>query len=252
MPIDDNKPVNNFWNPQQWQPLQNKTELTQFKLPWPIFGTNNQNFNLQQLSNTQPTFQELLKHFQNNKPEINQNFICEPDALRVASAVPFDIIEPAHEIKIDNPPIIPNCHKNYNKNFNVTKDLFNGSAEDLNRCLKGTKLAGMGQMFLDTQEKYGINAIFLMAIARGESGYGKKPQKNPFSIFGTGDRTSKSYKECLDKLGRNLKQNYITKNKLDTIGKINKRYAPTNIKWANNIANHMSIISKQIMKEYNI
>lgn len=149
-----------------------------------------------------------------------------------------------------NLPTKPNCQNLYTNKFNVTKELFNGNAEDLNRCLKGTKLEGQGQMFLDAQKKYGINAIFLMAIARLESGYGKKPQKNQYSIFGTGDRTSKSYSQCLDKLGNNLKQNYISKNNLETISAINKKYSPVNSKWSVEIAKNMTIISKQIMAKY--
>lgn len=161
----------------------------------------------------------------------------------------FDVANLQEPNKV-NLPTTPNCQKLYTNKFNVTKELFNGNAEDLNRCLKGTKLEGQGQMFIDTQEKYGINAIFLMAIARLESGYGNKPQKNPYSIFGTGDRTSKSYAKCLDKLSNNLKQNYISKNNLETISAINKRYSPENPQWSIGIAKSMTIISKQIMAAY--
>lgn len=256
MPIDDNKSINNFgWEPQ-WQLRFPKTvlDVNSENPPELIFDFKSQNSKLDKSLDTKNSniFNEMFEQLKNRKQEVLTTYVCEPDALRVARPIYPELIQsPPREIEVQvKVPDIPNCKTTYTKNFNVTKELFNGSAQDLNRCLKGTKLAGMGQMFLDAQDKYGINAIFLMAIARGESGYGKRPQKNPFSIFGTGDRTSKSYAQCLDKLGNNLKQNYITKNKLETLDKINKRYAPDNSKWAEGIAKHMSIISKQIMSEY--
>ncbi len=253
MPIDDGKFINSsLGNIPQSQPSKFGADFSLDKTRELIFDFKNQNYKLEQSLNNNPSniFNEMYKQLKNSKPELSTVFICEPDALRVEPPVIQEEFRQPAEIKFVKNPVIPNCQKTYAKNFNVTEELFNGSAKDLNRCLKGTKLAGMGQMFLDAQDKYGINAIFLMAIARGESGYGKRPQKNPYSIFGTGDRTSKSYAQCLDKLGNNLKQNYITKNKLETLDKINKRYAPDNSKWAEGIAKHMSIISKQIMSEY--
>lgn len=251
MPTDDNNAINNYLPSPQWPQLKNGGEISNGNTQGLIFDFNNKNFDWRQVLNkyTMPSMSGIFKNLKANE-ELKPEFICEPDALYTAPPVLSEPFVQPHEFNIINSLKILNCKEYYPKNFNVTKDLFNGSAEDLNKCLKGTKLEGMGQIFLDTQNKYGINAIFLIAISGVESNYGRKPQKNSFSIFGTGDRTSKSYAECLDKLGNNLKQNYIKRNKLVTIEKINKKYAPSNPKWAGEITKHMKSISKQIMSDY--
>ena len=56
--------------------------------------------------------------------------------------------------------------KSMNKNtFDVTTK-FEGTAADLDLILKNTKLKGLGKNFLAAQEKYGVNALFMIAIAQ--------------------------------------------------------------------------------------
>lgn len=158
----------------------------------------------------------------------------------------------------------PNIPTTYTKNFDVTENMYKGSVEDLNKCLEGTKLAGKGQMFLDAQEKYGINAIFLMSIVKEESAYGAAPAKerngkvHNYNIAGlkTGKRTpghvfqdNASYEACIESLCKNLHKHYIKRNKT-TIAQIQSIYAPGNEKWATKIKNTMGEISKEIMSRY--
>ena len=145
--------------------------------------------------------------------------------------------------------------------YNVTKNLYNGSAEYLDKCLKGTKLEGKGQMFLDAQEKYGINAVFLMSIVKEESGYGAAPAKerngvvHKYNIAGlkTGKKVvghvyqdNESYEACIESLCKNLHKYYISRKKT-TIGSIQTVYAPGNTKWAEKVAKSMGEIAKHIM-----
>ena len=95
-----------------------------------------------------------------------------------------------------------------------------------------------------------LNALFLMSIVKVESGYGNKPMKGkPYNIVGAVGQNPKSYKECIDKLGSNLKNNYIGSN-LETIEKIRSKYCKWNKIWPDSIANEMGRLSNKIMERY--
>lgn len=129
---------------------------------------------------------------------------------------------------------------------NVATKLFEGSVEDLNKCLENTKLKGQGQAFLDAQNKYGINALFLMSIAKVESGYGAKPKTYcKYNVVGMVGQKPKSYAECIDSLGRNLNKNYISKGHT-TIEKIRDKYCNANNVWPKEIAKEMNNLTRQI------
>lgn len=185
--------------------------------------------------------------------------IAQPDALRVDNTNTKITAElDKKEFKI---PTIPT---NYPLNYDITKHLFNGKVEDLNRCLTGTKLEGKGQLFLNAQEKYGINAVFLMSIAKNESNFGAAPAKEKngtvhrYNIAGltTGSKVSghrfqnsNSYADCIDSLCQNLQKHYISKHHT-TISSIQSVYAPGNKAWANSVKNEMGELSTTIMKPY--
>ena len=63
------------------------------------------------------------------------------------------------------------------KNYVVTVDMdlrtpSNATAEDIEKMLAGTKLAGLGQAFVDAEKTYGVNALYMMGLAAEESAYG--------------------------------------------------------------------------------
>lgn len=190
---------------------------------------------------------------------LKEGYVAQPDALRVdKTKVQIAAELDKKEYKI---PTIPT---KYPLNFDVTKNLFNGKAEDLNRCLVGTKLEGQGQLFLNAQKKYGINAVFLMSIAKNESGFGASParEKNgaihKYNIAGltTGSKipghrfqNPVNYAACIDSLCKNLIKHYISQHHT-TISSIQKTYAPGNKEWANSIKNTMGELSTTIMKPY--
>ncbi len=201
---------------------------------------------------------------------LNKKYSAKPDALKVAK--PNADIEiqknknPKLELKGTKVVVVPDVPTNYPARFNVTKNMFNGSVEDLNRSLKGTKLEGMGQIFMDAQEKYGINAIFLMGIVSEESTFGAAPAKerngkvHKYNIAGlkTGKKTpghiyqdNTSYQECIETLCKNLHKHYISRNKT-TIQSIQTVYAPGNKNWTNKIRKKMNEISQKIMEPYQL
>lgn len=155
--------------------------------------------------------------------------------------------------------VIDSLSQNYNSNFNVTKNLFKGSAADLNQYLAGTKMAGQGAALLEAQEKYGVNALFLMAIIKTESGYGNAPARDkygvkPFNVAGLkkrggGYQNNASYEACIDSLGSSLKRLYLNSGKV-TVEKIRKTFCPGNRKWSGEVVGEMKNISSDILQQY--
>ena len=128
------------------------------------------------------------------------------------------------------------------RDLDVAKTKFVGHPEFLNIFLDGV-LTGKGEQFCKAQEKYGINASFLVGIANHESAMGKSDYaRNKNNIAGirggNGYLTFSSVDECIDKMAANLKEKYIDKG-LTTIEQINKKYAESN-KWSSAVIRHMN------------
>jgi beta-N-acetylglucosaminidase len=121
------------------------------------------------------------------------------------------------------------------------------TAEQLNAKLKN-RLEGCGQYFIDAQEKYGINAEFLAAIAIHESGNGSsaaaRRKNNFFGLMGKrGQLSFDTPQECIECAAKNLtKPNgyYIAKGRY-TIGSIGKKWAADK-KWSSKIVSTMKSI----------
>lgn len=106
-------------------------------------------------------------------------------------------------------------------------------------------LKGCGQHFIDAQEKYGVNAEFLAAIAIHESANGKsaaaRRKNNFFGLMGKkGQLSFDTPQECIECVAKNLtKPNgyYFARGRY-TIGSIGRRYA-SDKKWASRIVSNM-------------
>ena len=111
-----------------------------------------------------------------------------------------------------------NTYGNYD--FDITKT-FKGTADDLNKFLnKYPKLANKGNVFIQAQQKYGINALALIAIFGQETSYGtngrakdinnlaniEKPKNASYSGRW---RRFNSVDDCIMELARLLKENYV-------------------------------------------
>ena len=140
MPIDNNgqSVQNNSQPPFVWQ---NSQILQQNK-------SNNFLIFVQQNNKTsttnqqQQTVSEMLQNLKDVKLDTNSLNVCEPVSTRVEKPI-------MHEFSLTQEKKIPTLDKPYSTNTNVTKELFDGSAEDINAYLKGSKLEGMGQVFID-------------------------------------------------------------------------------------------------------
>lgn len=99
-------------------------------------------------------------------------------------------------------------------NFDDVRVTSNASAEDLNKFLVNTGLAGMGQAYIDAESIYGVNAVILMALTIEESGWGESAVAEAYNnISGTMIRGAykyfNSFYECVDYTARNLGNNYL-------------------------------------------
>ena len=123
----------------------------------------------------------------------------------------------------------------------------NITAKQLDVKLKN-KLKGCGQYFIEAQNKYGINAEFLAAIAIHESGNGKsllaRRKNNFFGLMGKrGALSFSSPKECIECVAKNLTKkngNYYGKGRY-TISSIGRKYA-SDRKWSTRIVATMKTI----------
>jgi hypothetical protein len=121
------------------------------------------------------------------------------------------------------------------------------TAEQLDAKLKN-RLEGCGQIFIDAQEIYGINAEFLAAIAIHESGNGSsaaaRRKNNFFGLMGKrGQLKFESPAECIMCAAENLTKPtgyYFGKGRY-TIASIGKKWA-TDRKWATRVAAAMRSI----------
>lgn len=141
---------------------------------------------------------------------------------------------------------------NYNQK---ATDLYQGTAADLNKHLKGV-LAGKGAKLLELQNKYGISAAFLAAVVNNESGHGTsnaaRTKNNVAGIMSKSSGFTKlatfnSVDECLEALAKNIKKNYVDKG-LVTVSQIHAKYCPIgasndptgmNGGWGKNVASMM-------------
>ena len=101
-----------------------------------------------------------------------------------------------------------------------------------------------------TLSDYGINCLFVMAIAAHESANGTMCYM-PNNMFGYGGMSFSSKAECIDVVSRGLAQRYLTPGgglySGKTISDVNKRYAASTSwddKVAANMARYYSVISK--------
>ncbi len=140
-------------------------------------------------------------------------------------------------------------------NFDITTK-FAGTAEEIDRHLGGV-LKGKGQKFLELQDKYGINAVFLAAITMNESengtSYSARKRNNVGGIRYKNSykfRTYKNVSACLDDMASMLKRNYINCGR-NTVSSVGAKYCPVadksdkegeNKYWARNVSFYMDKI----------
>lgn len=95
------------------------------------------------------------------------------------------------------------------------------TSDELENGLKNTNLTGLGKDFKDAEDKYEINAILLMAMAKHETGNGNSylaKEKNNLFGFNAIDQNPidaadkfKTKGESIDYVAKFLKENYLNK-----------------------------------------
>ncbi len=118
----------------------------------------------------------------------------------------------------------------------------------IDRYFNNTPLKNMGKEFEKAQEKYGVNAYFLAAMASLESANGTSQiakDKNNLFGFGAYDdspyqsaKSFASYPDSIDKVAKYLSEEYLHENGSyytgDSIENINQNYA-TDKEWHNKL-----------------
>ncbi|MBS7527569.1 glucosaminidase domain-containing protein [Fusibacter paucivorans] len=136
--------------------------------------------------------------------------------------------------------------------FNDLTKRSGASATMIDQALEGTNMAGLGQAFVDAEDKYGVNALFLVGLAAHESAYGSsRIAQSKQNLFGfqaydaspfNSAKTFGTFEDGIDSVAEYLKTSYLTPGGKyyngASIDAVNKRYA-TDQNWANAIKKHV-------------
>ena len=142
--------------------------------------------------------------------------------------------------------LLCNAAYGFSQNYDVRKksDI---TAEQLDAKLQN-RLKGCGQYFIDAQEKYGINAEFLAAIAIHESGNGSstaaRRKNNFFGLMGKrGQLSFETPQECIECVAKNLTKpsGYYFGRGRYTISSIGRKYA-SDKRWSTRVVATMKSI----------
>lgn len=95
----------------------------------------------------------------------------------------------------------------------------NVTSEEIDKMLEGTKLHGLGSAFVEAEQKYGVNALYMMGLACLESGFGNsafaQKRNNLYgwnAVDSNPDNASSfaSKKEATLYVASKLQSNYLT------------------------------------------
>lgn len=135
------------------------------------------------------------------------------------------------------------------------------TAEELDNAISDTAFEGIGYAFKQAEDKYGINSIFLIAIAKHESANGTSQlanEKNNLFGFNAIDKdpinAAKKFNnkaESVDYVARFLKENYLDPNgdfyNGLTAKSINKCYA-SDPNWGDKVEDHMYEVGLKLLE----
>ncbi|ALN97772.1 S-layer protein [Bacillus phage vB_BpuM-BpSp] len=138
---------------------------------------------------------------------------------------------------------------------NVTQKS-NLEPKSLEQFLNKTALKDLGSSFVQAEETYGVNAIFLTSIVAEESGWGTSNRAvndnnlTGYAVYNDSSAGKKfsSKHDSVISTAKLLKENYINEGRKD-IRSINKKYTPVNgYSWSNNIQTIGNKIENEINK----
>ena len=121
----------------------------------------------------------------------------------------------------------------------------NLSEKELSMGLLG-ELSYYAGEFIDAEKKYGVNAVFLAAVAALESGWGRYCFR-PNNIFGWSGKDFESKEECIDFVASKIKEYYLSEDGKYYNGKtvegINVCYNGNDF-WAEKVKEIMAMIKR--------
>jgi hypothetical protein len=136
----------------------------------------------------------------------------------------------------------------YEQGADMTR-ITNFGAEELERALAGTGLAGLGAAYAQMEKDYGINALFLIAIAKLESAGGSSGlavrQNNLGGLKngGSGYMSFDTKEDCIVYMAQLLKENYLTEGAKHYFGRtaqdVNRHYCEGSA-WSGQVESLMS------------
>ena len=126
------------------------------------------------------------------------------------------------------------------------------SAAELSKGLSG-ELFYFAEDFFAAEEKYGVNALFLCAVAALESGWGKYCFR-PNNIFGWSGKDFENKAECIDFVASKIAEHYLSESGKyyngKTVSGVNVFYNGSDF-WENKIPVLMELISRRISSAEN-
>lgn len=181
----------------------------------------------------QPIIEKKKESYQSSIQSINQKIRDLKTSIQVAD----------HSMKlIENKKSIVFDPMNLLKKSNLTKD-------KAKKILKGTALEDCSDYFIECEEKYGVNAIGVMAIAVHESAWGtsrRAQEDHNLTGYGVYSDSAKginapSKEENLLMTAKLLKESYLTRSgshyKGTSLMAVNESYC-TSGDWAINVTTH--------------
>ena len=139
----------------------------------------------------------------------------EKYGIAVVQTTP-DIISDAISEKTSENQIQKNLTLSVNSDLRVASNV---TSEEIDKMLEGTKLHGLGSAFVEAEQKYGVNALYMMGLACLESGFGNSAfaqKRNNLYGWNAVDSnpnnasTFSSQKEATLYVASKLQSNYLT------------------------------------------
>lgn len=131
------------------------------------------------------------------------------------------------------------------------------SAKEINDILKETDLKGLGNVIIEVQEEYNINALFIVGVMKLESANGdSRLAQNKNNLFGIAAYDDSPYssafhyiskEECVRDFGRIIHEYYIDCDR-ETVHEINQKYSSSS-SWARKVVELANDCYVQISKD---
>lgn len=126
------------------------------------------------------------------------------------------------------------------------------TAEKLSKGLSG-ELFSLAEDFILAEQKYGVNAVFLAAVAALESGWGKSCFREN-NIFGWSGKSFESKAECIDFVASKIAEHYLSEDGKyyhgKTLSGVNVCYNGNGF-WEEKVAQIMAMIAKKCKEPEN-